>query len=230
MLFDSALITAASGSLGGITAGHNRGGLYLRARVTPTDPNTVRQQTVRANMAFFVDRWNSYLTQVQRDSWELYAKNVPLVNRLGQVRPVTALNHYLRSNLPRFQAAIISTPDQAPDEFSLGQLTPPPDFQAKGLLNKLHVFFDETDPWVTRNFAGLIVWGGRPVNPGVKFFAGPYRFAGKLIGDNISPPSSPIIVTSAYSISVGQRVFVRVRVTEGDGRLSHAIQLTALVT
>ncbi|KKM06452.1 hypothetical protein LCGC14_1743870, partial [marine sediment metagenome] len=47
MLFKSGLITQGSGSIGGLTASHNRGGMYFRARTIPTNPATSFQTVVR---------------------------------------------------------------------------------------------------------------------------------------------------------------------------------------
>lgn len=229
MLIESALFTTASGSVGGITAGRNRGGLYFRARTTPTDPNTQRQQTVRANMAFFVARWNNTLTQAQRDTWDAYAKNVPLIGPLGNPRTVSPMNHFIRLNLPRFQAAFAGSIDVAPSVFTHADLSPAVSATATAFGNKLNFGFSQDDSWLPNPQSALIVWGGRPVNPGVKFFAGPYRFAGRLPGFPPAGPTSPFAATSAYPLTVGQRVFFKARVSLVDGRLSPIVQVSAIV-
>ena len=78
MLFQGPLISAASGSLGGLTASHNAGGNYLRARVVPTDPQSPRQVSLRQIVGTLSNRWVNTLSQLQRDAWETYAQNVPL--------------------------------------------------------------------------------------------------------------------------------------------------------
>ena len=54
MLFKPTIVASLSGSLGGITASHNRFGAYLRERVIPVNPGTQPQVIVRN--AFHVEK------------------------------------------------------------------------------------------------------------------------------------------------------------------------------
>lgn len=92
---------AASGAVGSVVASHNRGGQYLRARVTPTNPNTPRQAAIRAALGGAIQQWTQGLTGAQRDGWRLYAQNTPTTNRLGDTIHLTGQNMWVR------QAAII---------------------------------------------------------------------------------------------------------------------------
>lgn len=51
MKWKSAMFTDLSGSLGGMVASRNKGGNYLRSRVTPTNPQTCRQSAARSMFA-----------------------------------------------------------------------------------------------------------------------------------------------------------------------------------
>ena len=62
MLFKSAAFTQASGSVGGLTFAHNRGGMYTRARSIPVNPKT--QQTGRCREA----QWSQMNEQTRRGS------------------------------------------------------------------------------------------------------------------------------------------------------------------
>ena len=55
----SALATAVSGSIGGITGSHNRGGMYLRSRVIPVNPQTVDQLAARNRLATQSSGWGA---------------------------------------------------------------------------------------------------------------------------------------------------------------------------
>ena len=50
MKFKGMIGSMFSGSSGGVTASHNRGGYYLRQRVVPSDPASTLQLKVRSAM------------------------------------------------------------------------------------------------------------------------------------------------------------------------------------
>lgn len=106
MLYKSGLVTAASGSLGGITASHNRGGQYLRARVIPTNPNTARQQTIRARFGYLADYWTTTLTEAERLAWTAYGSSLRLANALGNAGSPTGQQAFQRTNLVRLEAGL----------------------------------------------------------------------------------------------------------------------------
>lgn len=94
-----------SGSLGGLTASHNKGGLYLRRRSIPTNPNTARQQAVRALMSTLGAAWTSQLSDAQRLGWANYAAAVPVQDKIGMTINLTGQQMFVRSNTPRLQAS-----------------------------------------------------------------------------------------------------------------------------
>ncbi|KKM08309.1 hypothetical protein LCGC14_1725150 [marine sediment metagenome] len=216
MLFKSALVTQISGSIGGMTGSHNRGGMYLRARVIPTDPGTILQTTMRAIIANLTSRWNDVLTAGQRTAWNLYASRVTLLNPLGDAINVSGINQYVRSNAPRAQTGNTLIED-APTIFDLGSMTPLLSIGASEATQIITVSFTATDLW---NLAGgrLLLYSGKPTNAGVTFFKGPYRVGFQVSGDD--PGVSPAAIPSQYVISQGQRVWVRAQASFPDGRLS----------
>lgn len=104
MKFTSALVTAASGSIGGMTASRNRGGSYLRGRVIPVNPNTERQGIARANMASAVHAWTNTLTDANRQAWISYAQATPTTDVLGNSLVLSGQQMFIKSALPRLVA------------------------------------------------------------------------------------------------------------------------------
>jgi hypothetical protein len=219
MIFKSALGTDFSGSLGGLTASRNRGGMYLRARVVPINPNTPQQAVVRAFVATLTSGWNDTLTPAQRDSWDSYAEAVQLPNSLGDPRNVSGIAMYIRSNVPRLQAALPRV-DTAPFAQNLGTFTAPTFDNALAATDVFDVTFDNSDPWANEDDSAMLILASRPKNATVNFFKGPYRFAGLIAGDAITPPTSPATLTNPFNFEVGQRIFVQARVSRADGRLA----------
>jgi hypothetical protein len=221
-------IASASGSVGSITFSRNRGGPYIRNRVVPINPDTEFQQEVRNLVSQLTSAWSSILTQGQRESWDLYALNVPLPNPLGEPRNVGGLGMYVRCNVPRLQTDLPRV-DIGPDIFNLATFTPATieTYVEPGLLG---LGFDNTDPWANEDDAAMLVFTSRAMNPAINFFKGPYRSIEGIDGDGITPPTSPAALIAAFLTNADQRVFVRIRVTRADGRLSSDQRLTTIVS
>ena len=79
----SPLIAIMSGSVGGNTWSRNKGGLYVKMKGIPTNPNSSRQQAVRGFLSQGTVDWAS-LAQVERDAWDGWAETHPLTDPLGQ--------------------------------------------------------------------------------------------------------------------------------------------------
>lgn len=217
MKFKSAMVTSASGSIGGMTASHNQGGLYMRARTIPVNPGTSFQTTVRALMASLSTAWVSTLTPAQRTAWDTYNKNVPIVGALGDSRHVGAIGMYNRSNVPRLQASLPRV-DAAPTTFDLGTFTPPTVTNAASSQN-ISVTTTGSDAWTTGTGNGMLVYISRPQNPSINFFKGPYRFAGKITGSPTGGVTGGVVV-APFTITAGQKVFYKTSVSFSDGRLT----------
>lgn len=219
MLFKSQVYTEASGSIGGITYSRNRGGMYTRARAMPTNPNTPFQQAIRSAVAALTSRWNNTLTAAERLGWDVYAQLVPLLNRLGESHNVGGLAMYVRSNVPRVQAGL-GIVDSFPSEFNLGEMTAPTAGTISAGGGTIAVAFDVGDLWADEDDAHLLIYVSRGQNPSINFFKGPYRYAGRVDGNAITPPTSPASITLPFAVVAGQQVMARAAVSRADGRRS----------
>lgn len=241
MLIKSGLITQMSGSIGGVTGSHNRGGMYLRARAIPTNPNTGRQVTAKAMLADLAGTWSQSLLQVQREAWNLYAENVSVTNALGDSIMLSGQNHFIRANTPRLIANTqleLTTP--------LAILTAPATSFTLPMVGEWMVDSSTDENDLTLTFSGLpsglvddpqsavIVQVGRPRDMSRNYFRGPWRLAGVIQGDDTTPPTSPVTLTGAIGetwpgAAPGNRISVRIRVSTGPATqpagLSPAIQL-----
>lgn len=226
MIFKSQILTQASGSIGGITYSHNKGGMYTRARATPTNPGTEQQSQVRQIMGDLAKRWTNTLTGTQRTAWSLYATNVPLINRLGESKSIPGLAMFVRCMTPRVQAGLTII-DDGPTTYSLPNFTAP-----ANVINesdqKANLAYANADLWATEVGGAMLLSMSKPQNAAVIYFKGPYRYKNKVAGA-IIPPTSPLETTLPYPVVEGQKVFSFVRVTRADGRLSEPFRLESLV-
>lgn len=227
MLFKGTFGSQFSGSLGGVTAAHNRSGGYLRARVIPVNPNTTFQQTVRNIQGNLATSWVTTLTQIQRDAWDLYGDNVAMLNRTGDTIFLTGLNHFVRTNVPRIQVGI-PRQDDAPTVFALTDVTLP------GMVvsfagQTATVTYNNADEWAITDDGFLSLALSRPANPTINYFKGPYRFADVELGNTATPPTSPLVSALPFPVALGQKVFAFIRGETSTGRLSQGIRLGAVV-
>lgn len=230
MKIESALATKMSGSVGGLTGSHNAGGMYLRRRSVPKNVRSDGQLLVRAILAQLSNVYSSVLTEAQRQAWRLYAQNVPLSDALGASRQTSAIAHFIRSNSPRVQAGLDRI-DDAPSEFNVG-----PTPNAAGLT----VLIDEGPPVVVAlggdvllgapNADGnILVYEGRPQNPSINFFKGPYNYQDKAEFASGDPTVTLAITAFPFPLVEGQKVWFKLQNTLNDGRLSQMTEVSAIV-
>lgn len=107
-----------SGSIGSTVYSHNKGGAYARQRKIPTNPNSERQQQIRTKLQLAASNWSA-LTTGNRELWNAYAADNPILNRLGQSITLTGIAMYIRLcvNVLDWGGALLTTPpvEAAPD-------------------------------------------------------------------------------------------------------------------
>lgn len=97
--------SAVTGSMGGVSAGSNRSGSYLRARRTPTVSRTSRSAESKAVFTSLNQGWNS-LTAAQREGWDRYGREVKVSGSLGEARNRTGQQWFISTNQARLVAGI----------------------------------------------------------------------------------------------------------------------------
>lgn len=212
-------VVGMAGSIAGTTFARNRYGSYARARTKPVNPNTARQQAVRAALAELTARWAQTLTAAQRAAWDLYGANVVMTNRLGESMNLSGFNHYLRSNawLARMGGTIV---DAGPVIFEIPAVDPAFSVTASEATQQITWGYDDTMDWANETDAWLLLYQGSPQNPQRNFFAGPWRQCSQLQGVTGAPPASPLITGVVFAIAELQRAWCYGRILRADGRLS----------
>lgn len=214
MKYNSALMSSASGSAGGLTASRNKGGSYFRKRSIPTNPNSAFQQAFRTLFKAIMNAWTNTLTAAQRSGWNTYAVNTPLIDSLGASRVITDNAMYLRSNSVRLQNGL-SRIDGAPVVFDLGSFTQPT-FSVTASTSFLSVAFTTGDSWHASG-GGLFIYASRPQNASINFFKGPFRLVGVISGTATSPQTFTLPFAAGTTASA---MFLKSSVSQPDGRLS----------
>jgi len=223
MKFRSQVYTAVSGSIGGITYSHNRGGMYTRGRATPTNPNTAAQQTARSSFTTLASAWSSTLTQTQRDAWEDYAALTPVTDAFGEPLTLSGFQMYTRCNSPRVRTGLPRV-DDGPSTAGLPTFTPITS-AAVAATPVYNVLYTNTDDWANEDDAALIIQMSRNYPASINYFNGPFQWIVNIDGDSVTAPTSPeAITTNPFGMTAsghaGDVYFLRARVSMADGRLS----------
>lgn len=114
------LVVAGSGKIGGHVASKNRGGAYLRTKVTPSNPQTVRQLTARSILASLSSAWSG-LSAAARASWSNAVANFATTDIFGDIRNPSGNNLYVKLNtnlINTGQATLSVAPEKLEVPFS----------------------------------------------------------------------------------------------------------------
>lgn len=178
------------GQFGNIVFSRNRSGAYIRGNFSPVNPNTERQQVVRSAFQSAASRWNSILTEAQREAWNSFAKNTPVVDVFGAQKTLTGFNHYVGHQTLATQLGIGNIAD-APTAFGTAEIPVIEEAQMTitNADQKLNILLADVisnfDCTATDVTVGVYV--GPPVSEGVNYFNGPYRFVGIIDSSTIFP-------------------------------------------
>lgn len=108
-------VGAVSGSIGGTTYSHNRGGAYMRVRRVPTASYTAYAMAAKASLTAVSRLWAA-LDATEQQAWRVWAQNNPITNRLGN--QVTLAGHMafmqLNNRLRQASNTLIDLPPLAP--------------------------------------------------------------------------------------------------------------------
>lgn len=106
-------VASASGKIGGTVYSRNKGGAYSRTWVMPTNPQTTKQSQQRNLLALKSAAWRSLDTN-QRDAWQTWANDNPILDRLGNSIVLSGAQAYIKININRTQAGDSATQTDTP--------------------------------------------------------------------------------------------------------------------
>lgn len=221
-------LAGASGSRGGSVSARNRGGNYMRQRVTPVNPRTANQIGARARLGALSAAWRDALDDAQRTAWQAYADSLSLTDPLGQAIRLTGLNAYVRGNSLRLQAGLARL-DTAPTDTGSATFTP----DVEGITcteAQCTIPYAAGDSWASAAGGALLVYISDPVSP-ARNYPVPVRFEGLAVRGVGSPPN-PIVVNVGpiNALSDGQRRFVKISTVDPQGRISQDVTVPVRIT
>lgn len=220
-----AIVAEARGKEGGIVFSRNRGGAYIKVKVTPTNPQTLFQQIQRGALASISQAWRG-LSQANRDSWKAFALQLPITNIFGDQTYLSGFGAFVKCNrnLRLLGLANISTPGAIP---AFGQFTSLTIAATLGAV---------TATWVIVGGSGFarFVYDLTPgITSGKTYVKNLYR----MVLAEPAAPVSPKVLTTQYVARfgvvpiAGQRISLRLRQIDNvSGWDTYPIEVTAIAT
>lgn len=197
------IVVAGSGKLGGHVASRNRAGAYWRTKVTPVNPQTTAQLSVRNRLGSLSQDWRG-LTDAQRAAWNGVVSSFAKTDVFGDLKNPTGFNLYqrLNNNLITIGEAAITVPPvpSAVAEVGLTSIT------ATAGAGTIAVVLTAAVPGTS----AVKVFATAPQSPGVTFVKSEYR----LITVLAAATATPVALGTAYvakfgSWAVGQKLFFK---------------------
>lgn len=109
-----AIVVDGSGKIGGHVVSKNRGGKYLRTKVTPTNPNTPAQASARALLSSLSTQW-AELDPAERLSFNNAVASFATTDIFGDIKNPSGFNLFVKLNANLSitgQAAITAAPEK----------------------------------------------------------------------------------------------------------------------
>lgn len=207
------MMTDASGKLGGQVFSKNRGGSYVRTKVTPTNPQTSAQSTIRGIFASISSRWSS-LTDAQRASFNGFVNAYARTDIFGDLRNPSGKSLFQRlnqnlENSGQAQIDVCSSPVEVP------------------FANLTTASADVSTSAFLVNYSGdltgvkAIVWATPQMSQGTKFVKNQLRQIAILDGGNAGSEDIWTDYVAKFGTPVaGANISIAVRVINTNGQAS----------
>lgn len=220
-----ALVVAGRGKIGGHVASRNRGGAYLRTKVTPVNPATLSQQGVRNRFSGISSGWRG-LTEAQRTAWNQCVCDFAKTDIFGDIRNPTGFNLYqrLNNNLVNISKA---------------QITVPPLVEAVDANVTLSIAASEGGGTVTVTYTdaiaadhSVLVFATQAVSPGVNFVKSEYRQIYVMVAADVTPFEIGAEYETKFGPvgAEGMKIFLKmIHINWNSGQAGIAIAASAII-
>jgi len=206
------------GSLNGTVFSRNRGGAYVRTKVSPVQPVSEFSARARAAFSAIAVAWSGTLDAGERVLWEAYAAAHPYVNVFGDAITLSGIAMFQAINRMELQLghALISDPTAI---VPTSPITP----GASAVVTETDSAIDEITAIVAGNLAvgeNLYIFATLPLAPALTPQKTDYRLL------NIDSGQQPVILTDLVALynarfntpyaPVGHKISFSVRVVDPD--------------
>ena len=221
------IVADIRGSVGTETYSRNLGGLYVKQRFTPFNPQSAEQTAVRDTLTALSQAWSGLITADQRAQWRSYARQHPLPNTWGVPKAGGGYTAFVRANFHTYRVNTAVRFGNAPVEANLH----PPIFTFTaveiGDVTTIALPPGNYDP--PTNALILYAFIGQPVTAGRNYYSTPFRFVGWNLY-NGAWTNDPWTPAYPFDLSTGAKVFMRMVAQDNTtGELSTSYQTSATI-
>jgi hypothetical protein len=222
----TAVVADMRNKLNGSVFARNRGGAYVRTKVTPLNPQSVRQVAARNLLTSLAQGFRS-LTQEQITAWNEAVSQWQTTDIFGDLISPTGLALYVRlnSNISNGGGTLITTPPAPTGADALTNLS----LSADVSDDQFEIDFLPTT--VPSNHS-LYIESTSMLSPGINNANSRFRFIAIATAGVTSPLAIYPEQTAKFgSLVAGQKVYVRCKLINIlTGEVSLALKASAIVT
>lgn len=211
----SAIVSEMRGKLNGSVFSKNRGGAYLRTKVTPVNPQSLAQGSVRALLTTLSQSWRG-LTEAKRLAWNSAVSQFTSTDIFGDIKTPSGINLYnkLNLNLGAIGEAAIDTP---------------PNPVGVGYVSALSLVADESANTIAATFTAeggtvdqtVIVEATPCLSAGKSFVKSEFRQIGTFAGNAASPQAIGAMYVAKFgAMSADKKLFVRLKFVDKNTGIS----------
>ena len=220
-----AIVVDGRNKINGFVASKNRYGPYFRTKVTPVNPQTDAQQTVRNRLATNSQAWRT-LGEAERQSWIDGAANFPFTDIFGNTKTLSGQTLFvkLNNNLALTGSSLIET---CPSPIALPAIE---SITLTATAGTPLVSLAYSIPGADSVFQ-LIVFATPNVTPGKSFVKNLFRYTAQVSSDT----ASPLVLTTTWQALfgapvAGNKIFVRAfLINTNTGQAGIPLQTVAIV-
>ena len=221
-----ALVVDGRNKIGGHVASKNRGGSYLRTKVSPAQPASVYSAAVRSRLSSISSGWRS-LTEAQRSQWNDAVGQFKKTDIFGDIRNPSGFNLYqeLNNNLVNAGEAQVLVPPTPEAVETLTALS-------ASAVNATGIVTLTFSPAIAADHVAL-VRATPAMSPGKNFVKSELRQV--MVATNADV--SPLVITTEYAAKygavgdVGQKIFFEVmEINTNTGQKGRSFRASCIIS
>ena len=216
------MMTDARGKLGGQVFSKNRGGAYVRTKVTPTNPQTTFQTAVRSTFAAFSQAWSG-LSDTLRSAWDGAVSNWSTTDVFGDLKNPTGKSLYLRLNQRAVNAGYASFTG-----------VPAKAEMVEGIVTEVEVAIGATEINISDNYSGsgarLVISATPVLSDGTTYVKNRLRDIYNELGSNNNPNSLYSAYVARFGVpSADDNIYFGIKYVLSSGQSSPVQTIKAVV-
>jgi len=208
-----ALVVDGRGKLGGHVASQNKGGSYLRTKVTPSNPQTSYQTSARALFGAISQQWSGLTASVIL-AWNSAVAEWSKTNIFGDIKQPSGKALFQRLN------------NQAQSAGYSPVTTPPAKLEmVEGTISQADISTGDSEIVLTDAYTGadarLMIFATPPLSAGTTFVKNQLRLIATQLGSTYVPADVFTGYADKFGVPAnGDRIFLGVKYVLPNGQAS----------